>query len=387
MGTDEESPDFSASAENRPATVTELKKENERLRRELDTHRRRFDLLLEHIPEGILFVEGPEVRITAVSKRGQEMLGYPLPSLLQRSIIEYLDRLPDRVLFPENLALLRAIQEGSTTINEEIVYRHPDGQEMVILSSSGPILDEDGNITGAVIVWTDITERKFTEEALRKARRDFRNLASHLDRLREEQNKRVAQEIHDELGQALTAAKIELSMLELALPADNLFLRQRIQTVSLIINDVMAGMRKISGGLRPSVLDHLGLEAAIDWLTLDFQERTGISCVFESVETEATPDDPVAIAIYRILEEALTNIEQHSQARNVRVQLDVLDESVHLEVTDDGVGFDPSRVRSETLGILGMKERARRLGGQLTIESSPGTGTRLTATLPLQAQD
>jgi PAS domain S-box-containing protein len=377
-------PEASGDTARRKQTLEELKEENERLRRDLDMQRRRFEVLLEHIPEGVLFVEGPEIRITAISKHGQEMLGYPLPSLLQRSIRDYLDRLPARVPFTQDLGLLRAARSGESTFNEELVYRRPDGTELVILSNSGPVLDKEGKIRGAIVVWTDITERKFTEEALSRARRDFRNLAAHLDQSWEDQNRRIAREIHDELGQALAAAKIELTMVELGLPPDNDSLRQRVQTISLILNDVMAGMRRISGGLRPSILDHLGLEAAIDWLTLDFSERTGIECDFQAMESETVPDDRVSLALYRILEEALGNVERHAGAKRVKVKLQVINRNVQLEVSDDGAGFDISRIPPGAFGVLGMKERARRLGGLVTIESGPGAGTRLVAVLPLQ---
>jgi two-component system, NarL family, sensor histidine kinase UhpB len=229
----------------------------------------------------------------------------------------------------------------------------------------------------------DITERKRTEEALRGSeqvalqREQFQALAERLRRAREEERTRVSRDLHDQIGQILTAIKLDLTWMNRRLPKASEELRERLRSTIGLLNEGVQSVRKICSGLRPGVLDDLGLAAAIEWQANEFSSRTGIDCMVSVPAADLTLDGDQATEFFRIFQECLTNIIRHAEAKTVRVILDEQDGELVLTVADDGKGFVESDV-SESLGFLGMKERAQVCGGNLEIASSPGNGTIIT---------
>jgi|GEM_PF-528563 len=231
---------------------------------------------------------------------------------------------------------------------------------------------------------TDITDRKQAEEEIHDSREQMRALAGRLQAGREEERTQIAREIHDELGGALTALKIDFSFLmRAAMKIENGAVRTSMLagTDSIIksIDAAIQAVRRIAMELRPGILDDLGLVAALEWQLMDFEKRTGIRCEFFPPGEDISLDADLSTALFRIFQEALTNVARHSRATEVRTRLRKEADIFTLEVEDNGKGIEKKKaLSSKSLGLLGMRERAQMFGGRLTVSGTPGTGTRVT---------
>jgi signal transduction histidine kinase len=221
------------------------------------------------------------------------------------------------------------------------------------------------------------------EEALVASHKQLRNLSSHLVTAREDERLRVAREIHDELGQTLTAAGMELAMLkkDRDMPA---LAKQKISSVLGLIDDSIEDIQRICTELRPRILDHLGLKAAIEWQTKKFAERGKFSCFLDLPHTHLSLPSSVATSVFRIFQETLTNIARHAKAANVRIRLGIEDTVMLLEIHDDGKGIPRHRISGkDSFGIIGIRERVHQLGGKVTFKGVRNKGTTVTVTIPL----
>jgi signal transduction histidine kinase len=213
----------------------------------------------------------------------------------------------------------------------------------------------------------------------------LRALAARLERVREEERTRVARELHDELGQALTAIKFEFTALLQNLLSDEEPVGRRSQTILKLLDEAFQSVRRIGTELRPAMLDDLGLVASIEWLAEEFLARTGIKAQVSLPGVDLILDQERAMALFRILQEALTNIARHANATQVSVRLAEEHGGLLLEVRDNGKGIDEELLDgTKSLGILGMRERALLLGGALTISGAPETGTTVSVLIPMQ---
>jgi signal transduction histidine kinase len=218
-------------------------------------------------------------------------------------------------------------------------------------------------------------------ERLKESEDKLRRLAAHLISVREEERAHIAREIHDELGQVLTGIKMEVGWLAKRLKEPELL--EKTDSMSKLIDSTVQTVRKIATGLRPEMLDDMGLVAAIGWQAKDFQKRTGIRCRVKLPPETTKLDIDVATTAFRIFQEILTNVARHSRATRVDIDLGVTDEQVSLEVHDNGVGIAESDLHGrKSLGLLGMHERALLFGGEVSITGSPGHGTRVAVTIP-----
>jgi PAS domain S-box-containing protein len=291
-----------------------------------------------------------------------------------------------REMFPTWRAL-----RGETGTNVEYRYTRKDtGESWIGSLSFAPVRADDGAITGAVITARDVTDRKRAEAAVRESekialqREQFQALAERLRRAREEERTRVARDLHDQIGQILTAIKLDLTWMGRHLPKAKDELRERLNGTIGLLNDGVRSVRKICSGLRPGVLDDLGLAAAIEWQASEFASRTGIECVVSVPMADLKLEEDQATEFFRIFQECLTNVMRHAEAKSVSVTLQQDEGDLVLMVADDGRGFDESAV-SESLGFLGMKERAQVCGGSLDIASVPGSGTTVALRVPLHS--
>jgi signal transduction histidine kinase len=220
-------------------------------------------------------------------------------------------------------------------------------------------------------------------EAERDARQQLRDLADYLQNAREAERKRVAREIHDELGQTLTALKFDLSQLVKQLPRDALASRDKADEMVFLIDHAIDTVRRVSTELRPGLLDDLGLAAAIEWQAEEFAQRTGIGIDLHLSKEAVVLESDVVTALFRIFQETLTNVARHARASQVRVELDVGPDQVMLRVRDDGRGITERELSSsEALGLLGMRERAHALGGEVAFEGVPSRSTTVTVRIP-----
>jgi len=249
------------------------------------------------------------------------------------------------------------------------------------MSFSARIHPERGCMEGALI---DISKQKQVEEQLRASRKKLRNLSTYLQHAMEEERKRVAREIHDELGQALTVLKIDLSWLTKRLPAGQELLSEKIKSMLRYVNMTTQAVRRISAELRPGVLDDLGLVAAIEWQAQQFQDTTGIVCKVSSSSKDIILNQDLATAIFRIFQEALTNIIRHANATEVKVSLKQEAGKLEFKIRDNGIGITQKAISDpKSLGLIGIKERVYYWGGEVKISGIRSEGTTVTVSIPL----
>ncbi|MCA1555288.1 MAG: histidine kinase [Acidobacteria bacterium] len=311
-------------------------------------------------------------------------------------------------------------QNAVTGFESEIYLR--EGGRLWIAEHALAIRDAEGKLIGFQGTTIDITDRKRAEEALLKAHdelehrvaertadlaqtnealqeeiaerrrieENLRALSAHLQQVREAERTRIAREIHDDLGQMLTALMLDLSWLEdkVTKPRETATrnqLAEKIEQMSKLVGKTMDTVRTIAAELRPGVLDELGLKAAIEWQCADFHKRTGIKCdLLTELGEVALVDRATATAVFRILQESLTNVLRHAKATDVMLGLDVGADNLVLEIRDNGRGITEADMTDpRSLGILGMRERAGAVGGTVDITGADGEGTRVTVRMPL----
>jgi signal transduction histidine kinase len=271
----------------------------------------------------------------------------------------------------------------------ETHYRTRDGRVVPVLLYADRVVVADGRGPAIVCVALDMTELVRSREQLARSRERLRALARHLNATVEAERTAIAREVHDQLGQALTCVKLDVHRLRDELvradPEVAARVRPRIAAMSEIIDESVRTVRKVATDLRPAALDDLGLGAALEALAERFGERTGIRCVVE--EADAAPLSPgQSTALYRIAQEALTNVARHAQATRVALRLRAEAGAVVLEIDDDGRGITPSEVAAaHSLGVLGMQERAHEQGASLLIDGAAGRGTTVRVELALEA--
>ncbi len=295
-------------------------------------------------------------------------------------------------------------------IDREVLWR-ADGSSFHAEYASNPIVDS-GVVQGAVVTFVDITERRIAEDLLTQARSELerrvaertaelstalgqlRDLSAYLATVREDERTRIARDVHDELGSLLVALKMDVNWVETRL-ADRPELRQKCGAVSARIATAVDKVGRIITDLRPSILDHQGLWAALEWQAQEFTESSELACditlhVAAGVEAPSgVAGERWAIAVFRIFQELLSNVAKHARATAIRVRLYVdgpVDAELHLEVSDNGVGAPAAALASPgSYGVMGMRERAGHFGGRVTIASEPGLGTTVRLAMPLPA--
>jgi signal transduction histidine kinase len=268
--------------------------------------------------------------------------------------------------------------------HNETDERRLDGSPMRIEGDYIVIYDAIGRIAGHFGIQRDVTDRHLASEQIRASRAELRALASRLQKVREEERTGIAREIHDELGQALTGLKLDIAWMKHRLPRDHEVMAQCVSIIQRI-DQTLTAVRRIATELRPSVLDQLGLAAALEWQGQEFATRTGIEVDMDiSVDGTAIPDD-LGSSVFRILQESLTNVARHANAKRVHISLAQMPEVLTLEVTDDGVGIRQEQQQQNTmsLGLIGMRERALACGGSFSMSSLKDHGTTVLLVVPL----
>lgn len=241
--------------------------------------------------------------------------------------------------------------------------------------------------TASTVIQNALAYQKIlmTEAQLKNSREQLRRLSAHLQSAREEERTRIAREIHDELGQALTGLKMDLSWLDKKLKGsenDKTGIISKLESMGNLVDGTIKTVRKISSELRPGVLDYLGLAAAIEWQAQDFQNRTGIVCSIDSGAADFDLDQNSSTAVFRIFQETLTNVARHSKATQVNIKMDIEEENFVLEISDNGRGITESEIyNNKSLGLLGMRERANLIGGDFHIKGT-STGTVVSVIIP-----
>lgn len=324
----------------------------------------------------------PEGAFIYVSPSCKRISGYKVEDFMHNPLLFVQIAHPeDRALVEEHFisALKGEVEVGA--LEFRIITR--DGEERWIGHHCQPVFDANGRFMGQRGSNRDITQRKEAERILLDSQKHLRQLSQRMEAITEDERTRIAREIHDELGHLLTALKYDVEGLihQENLSAEDL--KSELGVMIDMVDSLIDSVRKIATDLRPGILDHLGLFPAIEWQIKQFQLRTKINCVFSLEEMDMTFDKNETSIIFRIMQEILTNITRHSEAKQVNILLSREGTNFVMEVRDDGVGFDPNEShRMSSLGLIGMKERALSIGGEIQIDSQPGAGTTVRLLLP-----
>ncbi|MBB6342433.1 PAS domain S-box-containing protein [Pseudomonas fluvialis] len=315
---------------------------------------------------------GAPVLFAYMSEASQGLLGY------SAEFLSHADRGIRSLAHPDDQADYRAIQDAALAADRDWQWQGrlltQSGEQRWVDIKATARRFEDGRVVWDGIVW-DISANKAIELALGESRAQLRELSAHLESVREEEKARIAREVHDELGQVLTVLKLETSMCELAYADLDPGLQARLDSMKKLIASLFQLVRDVATALRPPILD-AGIASAIEWQARRFEARSQIPCLVEVPEQLPALSDAKAIGLFRVLQEALTNILRHAQAHSVEISLRAQGHQLCLRVSDDGRGFDPAAVHG-SFGLVGMRERVLMLGGTLSLDSHPGAGTTL----------
>ena len=363
-----------------------------------DAHR--LQLLLESTGEGIFGIDLAGC-CTFVNRAAALMLGWRTEEVLGRNMHALIHHAhADGSHYPESeCPIFNAFRRGlPCRIDDEVLWR-ADGSAFAAEYSSYPII-ENGQVRGAVVTFVDITERRLAHELLRKTNdelerrvaertRELRELGNHLEAVRENERTRIAREIHDELGSLLVALKMDTHWLGQRL-AERHELAAKCQRMGRLIDAAVDNVGRIITDLRPSILDHQGLWAALEWQAQEFIENADLDATLHChvAAGVAPPQGGQAIAVFRIFQEMLSNVARHAKARRVAIRIAVDDPPqpvLYLDVRDDGVGAGAQALGDKrSWGVIGMRERAAQFGGRVLIESAPEQGTLVRLVMPIE---
>ncbi len=348
----------------------ELERRSRDLERQVRKRTREINSIIKYTP-AIVYLKDKDARYKMINSRYEELFGIRNEEIQGKS---------DYDIFPPEVA------EGFRARDLEILRdRRPwQGEETIpqkdgvhtYLSVKFPLFDEQGEVSGLCGIATDITE-------LKKAQEQMRRFSGSILASQEKERAAIARELHDELGQVLTALRMDAVWLHERVKDHDSKAAERAAAMCQLIDDTIDEVRALATRLRPGVLDDLGLIEALEWYTSEFKKRTGIACTFRHRNVPRV-ENLVATAAYRIAQEALTNVARHSFASQVSVNLQVKGNLLTLTVADNGCGFDVRKMaESDCLGLAGMRERASLVGGSLEVQSQPGKGSRVCFKLPL----
>jgi len=365
--------------------VTEMKLSEDarsRAEKELKTTHERLLFHIENTPLG--FIEwDSKMKIRSLSARAEQIFGWSMKEFLEAGMTG------EDMVYEEDLFWVTSVFEELVNGNldrNKVLNRNVKRDGTIIWCEwfNSVMKDPDGKVNTIMSLVQDVTDRKEAEKEILKMNAQLRELTSHLQNIREEERKRIAREIHDELGQQLTGIKMDLAMIRQNTVKPHAISEESISEVMNMVDDAIKTVRKISSELRPSVIDDLGLIAAMNWQCHEFEKRYNIPCSFTSTMNEFPFEKDLVTGIFRIYQESLTNIARHSKASEISATLTVEEKSIMLSIRDNGVGFNPNNMEKKTLGIIGMKERAIMLGGALNIDSEVGKGTKIIVRIPMK---
>jgi len=319
----------------------------------------------------------------------ERMYGYSAEEIIGKSV---------SILIPpeqpgELQEILEHLKKGEVLRRYETKRMKKNGDCIDVSVTLSPVRDAAGRIVGGSAIGQDITRRRRAEaerqrlyEQVQAAEQQLRRLAGYLQTTQENERAYLAREVHDQLGQALTSLKMDLVWLTKRIPSEPSALKEKATGMGTQIDQAVATVRRIATEIRPGLLDHLGLVAAIEWQVQEFAQRTSIDYDLELEDIKPALEDGLATQLFRIVQEALTNIARHAQATQLKIGLTSEAKTVILFIEDNGIGIQPSVISDpQSLGLLGMRERALAQGGEFHIGGQPGKGTRLEVRIPRPA--
>ncbi|MDO8893309.1 MAG: PAS domain S-box protein [Sulfurimicrobium sp.] len=372
-----------APAIERELVEATVRRERKRAEEARNASEKQLRDITSALGEGLL-VQGRDGRLLFMNPEAERLLGWKEEELAERDIHETIHYLrPNGTKLPK-----KECPTLNLTVSESL--RH--SEDSIFIKKGGvpfpahyvsTVIAKDGQVDAIVTAFMDISERKRAERELEESRQQLRDLSVFLQTVREEERKRISRELHDELGQALTALRIDVNWLEMRLPYAEPAIADKLISMEHLMNKTVDALRRISEDLRPGMLDDLGLAAALEHHVDQFVVRTGTLCELDLNQEDFEVGDQVATAVFRIIQESLTNVARHSGATRVSVRVEELGNEIRLTVQDDGRGLPPmGSEKRKTYGLLGMRERVKMLGGRFEISSVPARGTRVEAIIP-----
>lgn len=345
-----------------------------KLDRELKKSEIKYRTLFEQSLDPIFICDDREIIIDA-NQAMIDLFGYPLDSLIGNRVEFLFEDGEDYVSFMKEVREKNSVNNFGTRLI--CASRRAIDVQMTLKS-----WDHDRLRGGYQGIIRDITQYKLYFEELLYSRQELRNLTAHVESLREKERTDIAREIHDVLGQHLTALRLDLSWIRKKIKPDDTELAAKTTAMDDIINEIIFTVRKLSSSLRPGILDDLGLTAAIEWQTEEFRKRTGYECEVSCAEIGDLTEDK-SVTLFRILQESLTNIIKHAEASSVAVSLARKTGHIEMIIRDNGKGLCSGDLRTKgSYGIIGMRERVKLFNGSLSIDGKEGAGTTITVVIP-----
>ncbi|GAB5606273.1 MASE3 domain-containing protein [Sideroxyarcus sp. TK5] len=340
---------------------------------ELGRSQRMLQSILDNVPVRI-FWKDEAGRYLGVNKRLLEDLGMQdAPQMIGKTDFDFL---PEEQAASFHADDIEVMLNGRPKLNIEEPMRLKDGSDAWLLTNKVPLLGQSGEVIGVLGAYSDVTQLRSAELRLQEANRQLRELTVRREQAREEERKRIAQDLHDDLGQMLTGLRMEVGLLRIQYGEERPELLLPLQALKEQIDASIQVVRDVAAQLRPAVLD-MGVASALEWQVAEFTRRSGIPCGLVLDERDIGLSAEQATTIFRIVQESLTNIMRHAHAGQVMVRLQHREDHCLLQIEDDGAGFDAGQARKKTFGLMGMRERALVLGGEIEIDSAPGKGTRI----------
>lgn len=370
--------------DDRKVLTVILRDTTERVRSEalLSTSEGRLRGILDSAMDAIITVDERH-KIVLFNAAAERMFGCPQDQAIGAPLSWFI---PDRFrhLHARHIEAFGAAGVASRRMAgaREVMGLRRNGEEFPIDASISQL--SDGGSKFFTVILRDVSERVRALESLARSKEELRQLASAASRAREQEQTRIARELHDELAQSMAMLKMDLSLISSNSAKDDASLKARLQRMEGQINTTITSMRRIAADLRPLTLDDLGLAAAVDSLVQEFERRSGVRCKLTFAEPKVDVPSAHATAVFRIVQESLTNVSKHAKASNVDVIIDADDTDITVIVRDDGVGFASDGPRKpQSFGLLGVRERAYLLGGETRVVSAPEQGTKIEVRLPL----
>ena len=329
--------------------------------------------ILESAMDAIITVDEAH-RIVLFNAAAEQVFGVPQGEALGSPLDRFIPQ-RYRAAHHEHMRNFGAVGTSSRRMGHQRIVAglRANGEEFPIDASISQITERGKHFY--TVILRDVTQRVRAEQALHDSREEIKEMALAANSVREQEKSRIARELHDELGQALTALKIDVVWMKQNLSAPKSELAGKLTEMQGLVDGTVAATRRISSDLRPLILDDLGLAAAAEWLVQNFTRRTGVACEL-AIAPDVDIGEPHATSVFRVLQETLTNIARHAEATQVEVNLGREDGRLVLHVQDNGRGFDAAAPRKQgSFGLMGIRERAALLGGEVTIQSAPGKGT------------
>lgn len=344
----------------------------------LHAREQEFRALAEHSPD-IIVRYGRDCRRLYANPAMARAYGLPLDDILGKSPIE---SRPDNAAAAQvQEAVARVLASAAESELEIETNEGPGGQRVFRHIRLVPEFDADGRVASVLAIGRDVTRLKEAKRRLRDIQEQLRELEVRRESAREDERKRMARDIHDVLGQLLTALRLDIDMLGMEFGAEQPALLERTAKTMQLADETIAFVRNLASALRPPVLD-MGIVSALEWQAKEFAGRSGVACEVAVQEGEIDLDEAQSINVFRLVQESLTNVARHARAGHVGIDLAKTPGGYRLLVRDDGVGFTPALASNTSLGLAGMRERAVVLGGELVVDSAPGRGTEIEVWFP-----